>query len=366
MKMKGIDVSVWNGKINWSKVKNNIDFAILRAGYGRLASQKDGQFDNNYEGCKTNEIPFGVYWYNYAKTVDDAKKEAELCIEILKDKTFDMPVWYDIEEKEVFATGKDNVSKIAEVFCETLKKAGFKVGIYSSLYTFKTYFTEEVKNKYDIWLAHVGAGGAPLEETSYKGHKEMWQYSWKGKIEGINGDVDMDYCYKDYSNKDTATAPIVKEEPKMAVTPVQKDEKIDVIYSAYIGTWLGTITNYNEVNAQGFAGIKNRAISGVAAKATKGTIRYRVHTVNGKWLGWITNFNQGNWATGVAGIAGKRIDGIQMELVGVPGYQIEYRVSTYKTNNYLSWIRGFGFGATGYAGIYGQSIDRIQMRIVKV
>ena len=127
-----------------------------------------------------------------------------------------------------------------------------------------------------------------------------------------------------------------------------------------------TITNYNDVNTNGYAGIPKRGISGLAAKASKGTLRYRVHTVNGKWLGWITDFNQANWATGVAGIKGRNIDGIQAELVGVPGYQVEYRVGTYQTKGYLNWIRGYGAGAMGYAGIYGQTIDRIQMRIVKV
>lgn len=364
MQMKGIDVSVWNGNIDWSKAKEDIDFAILRAGFGRLTSQKDGQFENNYKGCKENNITFGVYWYNYATTVEDAKKEAQACIEVLKGKTFDMPVWYDIEENSVFATGKANVSKIAEVFCETLKAAGYKVGIYSSLCTFKAYFTEEVKNKYDIWLAHVGNGGYPLNKTPYDGHKEMWQYSWKGSIKGIKGDVDEDWCYKDYTASDDKPEPVTP--PVNPDKPGDGGEKIDAIYSAYIGRWLGTITNYNDVNTNGYAGIPKRGISGLAAKASKGTLRYRVHTVNGKWLGWITDFNQNNWATGVAGIAGHNIDGIQAELVGVPGYQIEYRVGTYRTKGYLSWIRGYGAGSMGYAGIYGQTIDRIQMRIVKI
>ena len=365
MQMKGIDVSAWNGKINWSEAKKDIDFAILRAGFGRELYQEDGQFENNYKGCKENNITFGVYWYNYATTVEGAKKEAETCIEILKGKSFDMPVWYDIEENSVFATGKDNVSKIAEVFCDALKAAGYKVGIYSSLCTFRAYFTEEVKNKYDIWLAHVGNNGYPLDSTPYDGHKEMWQYSWKGTIKGINGDVDEDWCYKDYTSAATP-------EPEKPSTPVVPDkptdggEKIDVIYSVFIGRWLGTIVNYNETDDNGYAGIHGRAISGLSAKATKGTLRYRVHTTNGKWLGWMTEFNQANWATGVAGIAGQNIDGIQAELVGVPGYQVEYRVGTYQTKGYLSWIRGYGLGSMGYSGIYGQNIDRVQMRIVKI
>lgn len=365
MQMKGIDVSVWNGKIDWAKAKEDIDFAILRAGFGKYTSQKDGQFEKNYSGCKETHIPIGAYWYSYATTVEDAKREAQACIEVLKDKEFDMPIWYDIEENNTFKTGKTNVSKIVETFCETMKAAGYKTGIYASLYALKNYFTEEVKDKYDIWLANVGKDGAPLDKTTYDGHKEMWQFSWKGNINGIKGDVDVDWCYKDYS----VTEKPEPAKPAPSVAPKKddvKNDKIDVTYSAYIGRWLGIITNCNDINSNGYAGIKNRGISGIAVKASQGAIRYRVHTVNGKWLGWMTSFNQGNWATGVAGIAGRNIDGIQAELVGAPGYQIEYRVSTYQTKDYLSWIRGYGGGAMGYAGIYGQTIDRIQMRIVKI
>lgn len=362
---KGIDVSVWNGNIDWSKAAKVVDFAILRAGFGRLVSQKDKQFENNYKGCKENNLPFGVYWYNYATTVEDAKKEAAACIEVLKGKTFDYPVWYDIEENSVFATGRVNVSKIAETFCEALKAAGFKVGLYSSYYTFKTYFTDEVKKKYDIWLAHVGKNGAPLNSTNYDGHKEMWQFSWVGKIDGIKGDVDCDWCYKDYTIA-AAPEPVKPTTQASPVKPVDGGEKIDVTYSAYIGSWLGEITNCNDINTNGYAGIENRNISGLAAKSSKGYIRYRVHTKNGKWLGWITAYNRNNWATGVAGIAGQVIDGIQAELVGVPGYQLQYRVSTTSSKTYLSWITGYGNGSMGYAGIYGKPIDKIQMKIVKV
>lgn len=361
---KGIDVSVWNGTINWVKVKPQIDFAILRAGYGKLASQKDKQFDNNYNGCKQNKIPVGAYWYNYAKTVTDAQAEARACIEVLKGKNFDYPIWYDIEENSVFTTGKANVSKIAETFCEMLKAAGYKVGIYSSYYTFKTYFTDEVKNKYDIWLAHVGNNGAALSSTNYPGHKEMWQYSWKGRFDGINGDVDTDYCYKDYVATTTPVTPSVPTTPTTPTTP-NTSTSIDVTYRAYTGKWWGEIKNYNETNSMGYAGVDNLPISGLAAKVSKGALKYRVHTKGGKWLGWISGYNINNWATGVAGIKGQVIDGIQMELTGVPGYKVQYRVSYVGTPNYLSWITNYGNGSMGYAGIYGKQIDKIQIRIVK-
>ena len=364
--LKGIDVSVWNGSINWAQTKKEIDFAILRIGYGREVSQKDTRFEANYAGCKANNIPVGGYWYNYAKTVDDAKREADACIKCLNGRKFDYPIWYDIEENLVFATGKANVSKIAEVFCEALKAAGYKVGIYSSYCTFQAYFTEEVKNKYDIWLAHVGNGGAPLSNTGYPGHKEMWQYSWKGRYSGINGDVDEDWSYVNYAaqdDKDDDPTP----EPVKPVDPSKPVEKtIDVVYSAYIpGRWLGEIKNCNDVNTNGYAGIENHIISGFGAKASEGKLKYRVHVKTydgkGKWLSWITQFNKADWNYGVAGYPGYTIDGLQLKLEGVPGYQVMYRVSTFGTGAYLPWVKGL----EDYAGLYGKAIDKIQVKIVK-
>ena len=364
---KGIDVSVWNGSINWAQTKKEIDFAILRIGYGREVSQKDTRFEANYAGCKANNIPVGGYWYNYAKTVDDAKREADACIKCLNGRKFDYPIWYDIEDNSVFATGKANVSKIAEVFCEALKAAGYKVGLYSSYYTFQTYFTDEVKNKYDIWLAHVGNGGAPLSNTDYPGHKEMWQYSWKGRYSGINGDVDEDWSYVDYAAQDGDDEPAPTPEPVKPVDPPKPVEKnIDVVYSAYIPSrWLGEIKNCNDVDTNGYAGIENCIISGFGAKASEGNLKYRVRVKTydgkGKWLGWITQFNKADWNNGAAGYPGYTVDGIQLELNGVPGYQVMYRVSTFGTGTYLPWVKGL----EDYAGLCGKAIDKIQVKIVK-
>lgn len=366
VKLKGIDVSVWNGNINWSQAKKEIDFAILRAGYGRETSQKDQKFDANYNGCKANGIPMGAYWYNYAKTPDDAKKEATACIKILKGKTFDYPVWYDIEEPSVLSTGKENVSVIAKVFCEALKEAGYKVGIYSSYSGLKNNFTDEVKGMYDVWVAHVGNGGAPLSETGYPGHKEIWQYSWKGNIAGINGDVDEDWCYVDYLEK--KEEPVKEEKVEEKKPEPKKEEKkkpektIDVYYAVYSGCWYSTIKNYDETTPMGYAGLDTANISGLTARATEGTLKYRVHVKGSKWLNWISESNSMDWGFGVAGIKGQVIDGIQLNLEDVPGYQVEYRVSTAYTKDYLPWVRGL----EDYAGLFGQPIDKIQIRIVKV
>lgn len=108
-----IDVSVHNGKIDWQKVRAaGIDFAILRAGYGRLASQKDERFEENYAGAKAAGIPVGAYWYSYAMTPEEAELEADVFLSVIKGKQFEMPVYFDLEEKKQFDLGKEKVSAI--------------------------------------------------------------------------------------------------------------------------------------------------------------------------------------------------------------------------------------------------------------
>lgn len=361
--IKGIDVSVWNGSIDWKKASKEINFAILRAGFGRTSAQKDKKFEENYKGCKNNNVPVGVYWYNYAKTVADAKTEAKACLEVLKNKDLDYPVWYDIEESATLKTGKTNVSNIAKAFLEVIEKAGYKVGIYSMKSGLDSYFTDAVKKKYDIWVAHVGKNGAALSSTSYRGHT-IWQYSWKGKVSGISGDVDLDYCYKNYVTTDKEDTKSETTTNKTESTKTDSD-KIDVIYNAYTTKWLGEVKNYNDNDINGYAGLDNVAMSGFSAKSSKGILKYRVHTKNGRWLNWISTYNIEDWNKGVAGIKGRYIDGIQFDFSGVSGYKVKYRVSVQNVKGYLPWVTGYNNTSAGYAGVFGRLIDKIQVKIEK-
>lgn len=194
MSMKGIDVSKHQGTVNWSHVKaDGVEFAIIRAGYGKQASQKDAQFENNYAGCKSNGVPVGVYWYSYATTPDEARKEAAVCLSVIKGKTFEYPVYFDIEEPSVLAKGKAACTAIAKAFLETVEKAGYFVGIYSSKSHLESCFTEELRTRYAVWVAHYG-----VDKTTYHGQYGIWQKSSTGKMSGIRGNVDMNECYTDY------------------------------------------------------------------------------------------------------------------------------------------------------------------------
>lgn len=194
MSMKGIDVSKHQGTVNWSHVKaDGVKFAIIRAGYGKQASQKDTQFEDNYTGCKSNGVPVGVYWYSYATTPAEAKQEAAVCLSVIKGKTFEYPVYFDIEEPSVLAKGKAVCTAIAKAFLETVEKAGYFVGIYSSRVHLENCITEELRARYAVWVAHYG-----VDKTTYHGQHGIWQKSSTGKVYGISGNVDVNECYVDY------------------------------------------------------------------------------------------------------------------------------------------------------------------------
>lgn len=189
----GIDVSRHQGVIDWNKVKQSgVDFAMIRAGYGKYESQKDPKFEVNYQNARAAGIKVGAYYYSYAKSVEDAKKEAEVFLKIIKGKQFEMPVAFDVEEKSQSDKGKAFVSDIIRAFCERVERAGYFVSVYANKYWLEHYIDDDCKRKYDIWLAHWAA------QTDYNGRYGMWQNSSKGRIQGISGNCDTDKAYKDY------------------------------------------------------------------------------------------------------------------------------------------------------------------------
>ena len=189
--LKGIDVSYAQGVIAWEKVKASglVDFAILRAGYGRETTQVDTQFERNYAVCKRLGIPVGVYWYSYATTAAEAEQEAKVCLQIIQGKQFEYPVAFDIEEARCLP----QADAISTTFCTALENAGYYTAIYTFKSALESNFSAAVKNRYDIFLSHIG-----VQQTDYAGSYGLWQYSWTGCIPGISGDVDLDYAYKDY------------------------------------------------------------------------------------------------------------------------------------------------------------------------
>lgn len=192
--IKGIDVSKWQGDIDWAKVKaDGIKFAIIRAGYGKYASQEDPKFDQNMKAAKAAGLKVGVYWYSYAVTVDEAYQEAEACYSVIKQYDFEYPLVFDIEERSQEALSVATVSAIIDAFCSTMQNKGYYVSLYSYSSFLNTKVYTSVLNKYDIWVAHYG-----VSSPNFSGAYGMWQYSSTGSVNGISGSVDLNYAYKDY------------------------------------------------------------------------------------------------------------------------------------------------------------------------
>jgi GH25 family lysozyme M1 (1,4-beta-N-acetylmuramidase) len=202
MKIKGIDVSKHQGTIDWDKVKNSgISVAILRCGYGSdIASQDDSQFERNYNEAKRVGIKVGVYLYSYATNTSMAKSEAEHVIRLLNGKSLDYPVYYDLEDAGT--TGKCSalvIGDMATVFCDKIKAAGYKVGIYANKYWFTNILTDSRFEQWDKWVAQY------YSECTYQGKYVGWQYSSSGSVNGITGNVDMDEFYVDYETSTAVT-----------------------------------------------------------------------------------------------------------------------------------------------------------------
>lgn len=189
----GIDVSKWQGDIDWQKVrKAGVQFAMLRDGFGRYAGQADETFEKNYQNAKAAGLFVGAYHYSYAKNVQQARAEAEYCLSLLKGKVFDFPICYDVEDETQKSLTKDEISDIVSAFCETLEKAGYYVSVYMNLSWLNTKLREDVFQKYDIWLAHW------VKETTFAKSYGIWQYASDGTVDGIKGRVDMNFAYKNY------------------------------------------------------------------------------------------------------------------------------------------------------------------------
>lgn len=189
-----IDVSKHQGKINWQKVRESgVEIAILRAGYGRHVSQKDVMFEENYRGCKENGIKVGVYWYSYALSKDEVLLEAKACLEVIKGKQFEYPIYFDLEEAKQFKLGKQACSELIDTFCSELEKHGYFVGLYMSRFYLENYVTPDVRNKYTLWIAEYNS------RCYYLGDFGMWQNSCTGRVPGIQTNVDTNEVYFDYT-----------------------------------------------------------------------------------------------------------------------------------------------------------------------
>lgn len=188
--VKCLDISTWQGYVDFNKVKSaGYNYVILRAGFGRENSQKDNTFDRNYANAKAAGIKVGVYWFSYSTSPSDAYREANACLYCLNGKRLDMPVYYDLEYQPAMSMSNSNYTQMALNFCSTIKKAGYKSGVYSSASVYGYLLNRQtlINNGVSIWNA---------QWSSYCSVPcDIWQYSEKGQVNGISASVDMNYIH---------------------------------------------------------------------------------------------------------------------------------------------------------------------------
>lgn len=189
--MKGMDVSRYQGKVDWAAAKaDGIQFALLRAGYGRLPSQKDAYFEQNYAACMQQGIPVGCYWYSYATDEAAVAAEAEACLQAIAGKTFALGVWFDQEyERKILALSNAKRTRLIWIFLEKLRAAGYCCGLYCSEDWIKTKVDAAALAGVDLWLARYGTHPAVRPGLC------LWQYSSTGRVAGVVGNVDLDELF---------------------------------------------------------------------------------------------------------------------------------------------------------------------------
>lgn len=276
MKKLIIDVSEHKDKIDWEKVKPQIDGAILRCGYGgNNVKQDDVCFKYNADECTRLGIPFGVYIYSYATTINGAKSEANHVLRLIKDYKLSYPVYYDLEEP---GTQKGAIER-AIVFGDIIEKAGYWCGVYANLNWWENYL--KGLDRFTKWVAQY------YKECEYTGtNLHMWQYTSKGRVNGINGNVDMNECYYDFPAKIVGGATMEEENEEVkpeVVVPAKKtvDELVDEVLA---GKWGNGNERKQKLTEAGYDydAVQN-AVNKKFKPAKKSVLEIAKEVIDGKW-----------------------------------------------------------------------------------
>ena len=225
---RGIDVSQWQGSIDWTKVAGDgVEFAIIRSLRGSL--KVDPYFEDNFMKARENGIAVGVYKYSYATTVEFAKKEAQAIIDLLHGRKVESKVWFDVEDECMEGLDKTLLYNIVKTFLETISAAGYEVGIYCNTYWYTTVLTDDIRKLTKNWWLAQWTNWNGIKQGKPNKGETGWQFTNAGTVDGINGNVDMDYYYAEWDSikedkieETKPSAPIIAETSKYKAGDIVK------------------------------------------------------------------------------------------------------------------------------------------------
>ena len=275
MKKFGIDVSTWQGNVDWEQVKAaGVEFAILRCGYGMdIAEQDDNTFGRNAAECERLNIPYGVYLYSYATNIARAESEANHVLRLIKGRKLEYPIYLDLEDKTVADIGSAQILENSKAFMKIIEDAGYAAGIYANLYWWNNYLTDIWYDEYLKWIAQY------YTECQYEKPYGMWQYSSSGSVPGVDGYADMNFVYVDYPK-------IIREAGKnhLSDTVVEPTKTIDELAQEVIdGKWGNGQDRFDRLTKAGYDAdvVQDRVNEMLIPKKTVDELAQEV--IDGKW-----------------------------------------------------------------------------------
>ena len=235
----GIDVSHWQGSFDFARAKSKegVEFAVIKAGGADAGLYKDSQFESNYKKCEECGLPKGAYFYGNARSVADAKKEAEYFLSLLKGKRYEYPVFYDVEGSMITKNDRNTLTQIVKAFCSAVEAAGYWVGIYSSESFFNSEMNDGELTRYSHWVARWGKS---KPDPASGAETQIWQFGGETNLirsNKINGQsCDQDYCYVDFPAKIKAAGLNGYAKGSSTPAPVKKSNE-EIASEVIAGKW---------------------------------------------------------------------------------------------------------------------------------
>ena len=284
----GIDVSRWQGDFDFARAKNNegVEFAILKAGGADDGLYKDSKFEANYKKCEECGLPKGAYFFGNARSVSDARKEAEYFLSILKGKKYEYPVFYDVEGKMITANDRNTLTQIVKAFCSAVEAAGYWVGIYSSESFFNSEMNDTELTCYSHWVARWGkTKPAPVSGAE----TQMWQFGGETNLirsNKINGQTcDQDYCYVDYPAKIKAAGLNGYAKSNGQASVPAKKSNAEIADEVIAGKWGNGDERKTRLTNEGYdySAIQNLVNEKLGSPSKKSTDEIAKEVIRGDW-----------------------------------------------------------------------------------